>query len=144
MDNIKLKDRIIESHYGRNIDKAQLLLARWKNKEGYIPSEADWRGLCIKNYDDSPELIRNHRDISTLSATKDEVVKVILPYDNSGNRNLTNVAREAWSWINPQETLVNHGINLDMELSPQNKFIELKSVLKRRVSKFFSSDVSVS
>ena len=115
MENIKLEGRTIEPHYGRNIDKAPALLARWKRGEGYIPSEADVRLMGVRNFKNAPEIVTNYWDTSTLSATKGDVVKVILPYDNSGSHELTVVAEFCLGLINPKERLVNGGIPLDVD-----------------------------
>ena len=54
MENIQLEDRTLEAHYGRNIDKAPALLARWEKGAGYIPSEADIRLLGVRNFGNAP------------------------------------------------------------------------------------------
>ena len=114
MENIKLPSgRIIEPHYGKNVDKIQPLLAR---KDGNIPSEADIRLLGIQHYKTNPEIANNYWDTSTLLATKGKNIKVILPYE-TGSRQLTKAARFGLCLINPQEgkKLVNYGVNLDVE-----------------------------
>jgi len=115
MENIRVEGRIVESHYGRNIDKAPALLARWKRGEGYIPSEADVRLMGVRNFKNTPEIATNYWDTSTLSATKGDLVKVILPYDNSGNHQLTDVAEFGSALINPNERLVDYGVDLDKD-----------------------------
>ncbi len=112
---IKLESGELEEHYGRNVDEAPALLARWQKGEGYIPSEADIRLLGVRNFAEHPEIAKNHWDSSTLSATKGDTVKVILPYDNSGSHQLTEAAGFGLSLINPDEILVNHGVNLDVD-----------------------------
>ena len=114
MENIQLEGRIIEPHYGRNMDKAPALLARWQKGNGYIPSEADIRLLGIRNFKNAPEIVNNYWDTSTLSATKGKAVKVILPYE-TGSRELTESARFGLGLINPDEQLVNYGVNLDVD-----------------------------
>lgn len=116
MGNIQLDDgRIVEPHYGRNIDKAPSLLDRWKKGEGYIPSEADVRLEGIRNFKNAPEIATNYWDSSTLYAGKDDDIKIILPYDNLGNHQLTESAELALSLINPSEDLVAYGVNLDVD-----------------------------
>lgn len=115
MKNIQLEGRTIEPHYGRNIDKAPALLARWKKGEGYIPSEADLRLTGVRNFKNAPEIATNYWDTSTLSATKEKDVKVILPYDNSGSHELTEAAEFGLALINPNERLVNYGVDLDKD-----------------------------
>ena len=114
MENIQLEGRKIEPHYGRNVDKAPALLERYEKGEGFIPSEADIRLLGVRNFENAPELANNYWDTSTLSATKGQNVKVILPYE-SGSEKLTEVARFGLGLINPDEKLVNYGVNLDVE-----------------------------
>lgn len=113
MENIRLEGRIIEPHYGRNIGAAPILLARQEKGEGYILSEADIRLLRVRNFKNAPELTNNYWDTSTLSATKGQAVKVILPYE-TGSRTLTKSARFGLDLINPDEELVNNGVNLDV------------------------------
>ena len=113
MDNIKLKDKVIEPHYGRNVDKAPALLQRWKNGEGYIPSEADIKLLGVRNFKNDPTIINNYWDSSTLSATKNDDIKIVLAYDNSGNHKLTDAGQFGLSLINSNENLINNGVNLD-------------------------------
>jgi len=117
MENIQLEGRTVEPHYGRNIDKALALLARWKKGEGYIPSEADVRLMGVRNFKNSPEIATNYWDTSTLSATKGDIIKVILPYDNSGAHQLTDVAEFGLALINLEEgkKLVDYGVNLDVD-----------------------------
>lgn len=114
MKNIQLKGRTIEAHFGRNVDTAPSLLARYDKGEGVILSEADIRLLGVRNFGNAPELADNYWDTSTLSATKGEIVKVILPYE-TGSRTLTEVARFGLGLINPDESLVNRGVNLDVD-----------------------------
>ena len=121
MKNIQLEGRTMEAFdsrnvYGRNIDKAPALLTRWKREEGYIPSEADLRLMGVRNFKNAPEIATNYWDTSTLSATKGDVVKVILPYDNSESHELTEAAEFGLALINPNERLVdNGGVNLDKD-----------------------------
>jgi hypothetical protein len=115
METIQLEGRTLESHYGRNTDKAPILLARWKNGEGYIPSEADTRLIGIRNSKNAPKVAKIYWDTSTLSATRGNGIKVILPYDNSGNHQLTEAAEFGLSLINPNERLVRGGVNLDVD-----------------------------
>ena len=114
MENIQLEGRTIEPHYGRNVDKAPALLARYDKGEGVIPSEADIRLLGVRNFGNVPEIANNYWDTSTLSATKGKAVKVILPYE-TGSRELTESARFGLGLINPNEDLVNYGVNLDVD-----------------------------
>lgn len=114
MNNIQLEDRTIEPAYGRNVDTVPALLARYEKGEGVIPSEADIRLLGIRNFKNAPELINNYWDTSTLSATKGKDIKVILPYE-TGSRTLTESARFGLGLINPDEQLVNYGVNLDID-----------------------------
>ena len=114
MDNIKLEGRTIEPAYGRNINTAPALLARYEKGEGVILSEADIRLLGVRNFKNAPELANNYWDTSTLSATKGKDVEVILPYE-TGSRELTDVAKFGLSLINSDEKLVNYGVNLDVE-----------------------------
>jgi hypothetical protein len=116
MECIKLEDRKLELYYGRNIDQAPALLARWQNGEGYIPSEADIRLLGVRNFENAPQIAINYRDSSTLSATKGNTIKVILPYETTqtGVPQLTEAAKFGLSLINPNESLVNYGVNLDV------------------------------
>ncbi len=115
MDKIQLDEMAIDPHYGRNVNKAPALLQRWQNGEGYIPSEADIRLLGIRNFKNAPWIANNYWDSSTLSATKGDIIKVILSYDNSGNHQLTDVAKFGLSLINPNERLIDGGIDLDKE-----------------------------
>ena len=115
MDKIQLEGRAIEKHYGRNVDKAPALLARWKKGEGYIPSEADLRLMGVRNFKNAPEIATNYWNTSTLSATKGKDVKVILPYDNSGSHELTEAAEFGLALINPDERLVHYGVDLDKD-----------------------------
>jgi len=114
MENIQLEERTIEPRYGRNVDKAPALLARQEKGEGYIPSEADIRLLGIRNFRNAPQIANNYWDTSTLSATKGKAVKVILPYE-TGSRELTKPAGFGLALINPDEELVNYGVNLDVD-----------------------------
>jgi len=115
MENIRLPDgRTVEPHYGKNVDKAPALLARWKKGEGYIPSEADVRLMGVRNFGTAPEIATNYWDTSTLSATKGDVVKVILPYE-TGSKTLTEAAGFGLALINPNERLVDYGVNLDKD-----------------------------
>ena len=114
MDNIKLKEGTLEVHPGRNIDKAPALLERWAQGKGYIPSEADIRLLGIRNFKNASDIANNYWDTSTLSATKGDVVKVILPYE-IGSKYPSGAARFGLSLINPNENLVNYGVNLDVD-----------------------------
>ena len=91
MENIQLEGRTIESHYGRNVDKAPALLERQEKGEGYILSEADIRLLGVRNFGNAPQIATNYWDTSTLSATKGKDVKVILPYETE-SRELTESA----------------------------------------------------
>jgi len=115
MENIKLEGRTIEPHYGRNIDKAPALLARWKKGEGYIPSEADVRLMGVRNFKDAPEIATYYWDTSTFSATKGNLIKVILSYDNSGSHKLTEVGKFCLGLINPNERLVDYEVDLDKD-----------------------------
>ncbi len=117
MENIQLEGRTLEPHYGRNVDKAPALLERWEKGEGYIPSEADIRLLEVRNFKNAPQIANNYWDSSTLSATKGEAVKVILPYvtTQTGVPQLTEAARFGLALINPNETLVHNGVNLDVD-----------------------------
>ena len=81
---------------------------------GYIPSEADIRLLGVRNFGNAPQIANNYWDTSTLSATKGKDVKVILPYE-TGSRELTDVAEFDLGLINPDEKLVNYGVNLDIK-----------------------------
>ncbi|MEA3329961.1 MAG: hypothetical protein U9Q06_04430 [Nanoarchaeota archaeon] len=115
MGNIQLEGgRTIEPHDGRNVDKAPALLARQEKGEGYIPSEADIRLLGVKNFGNASQIANDYWDTSTLSATKGKDVKVILPYE-TGSRKLTEPARFGLALINPDEELVNYGVNLDVD-----------------------------
>ncbi len=117
MENIQLENgRIIESHDDRNVDTAQVLLARQEKGQGYMMSESDIRFDGIQNYDKHPEIADNYFDSITLSATKGKIVKVILPYE-TGSRTLTEVARFDLGLINPYEgkRLVDYGVDLDIE-----------------------------
>ena len=114
MENIQLEGRTIEPHYGRNVDKAPALLAKYDRGEGVIPSEADIRLLGVRNFGNAPQIANNYWDTSTLSATKGKDVKVILPYE-TGSRELTELARFGLALINPDEELVNYGVNLDVD-----------------------------
>jgi len=114
MENIQLKQGTIEPAYGRNVDRAPVLLARYEKGEGIIPSEADVRLLGVRNFKNAPELVNNYWDTSTLSATKGQTVKVILPYE-TGSKTLTEVARFGLELINPNESLVHNGVNLDVD-----------------------------
>jgi hypothetical protein len=114
MEKIQLEGMTIEPHYGRNVDKAPALLGRWEKGEDYIPSEADVRLLGVGKFKNAPEIVNNYWDTSTLSATKGDTVKVILPYE-IGNRTLTDSAKFGLSLINPNERLVQNGVDLDTE-----------------------------
>jgi len=107
-------ESILESHKGRNVDKAPALLKRYDKGEGVIPSEVDVRLLGVRNFENDPGIANNYWDTSTLSATKGETVKVILPYE-TGSRELTESARFGLGLINPDEDLVQYGVNLDVE-----------------------------
>ena len=114
MKNIQLEDGTLEPHYGRNIDKTPALLARWEKGEGYIPSEAEIRLFSVRNFENAPEIARDYWDTSTLLATRGDIVKVILPYETN-SRILTEAARFGLGLINPNEKLVQYGINLDVD-----------------------------
>ncbi|PIN77343.1 hypothetical protein COV15_02135 [Candidatus Woesearchaeota archaeon CG10_big_fil_rev_8_21_14_0_10_34_12] len=114
MKKIQLEGRTLEPHYGRNVDKAPAFLARWQKGEGVIPSEADIRLLGVRNFQNAPDIVNTYWDTSTLSATRGEAVKVILPYE-TGSRTLTQAARLGLSLINPNESLVHYGVNLDVD-----------------------------
>jgi len=138
MKNIQIEGRTIEPHCGRNVDKAPALLARWERGEGYIPSEADIRLLGVRNFKNAPEIANNYWDTSTLSATKGDVVKVILPYE-TGSRTLTEVARFGLSLIDSNEGLVQNGIDLDIDnrWERYNKFNEKDGVYTKQRDKWF-------
>ena len=114
MQNIQLEGRTIEPHYGRNIDTVPTLLTRYDKGEGVISSEADIRLLGIRNFNNAPQIATEYWDTSTLSATKGEEIKVILPYQTD-SRTLTDVAMFGLGLINPKEKLVNYGVNLDVK-----------------------------
>ena len=114
MENIQLEGRTIEPYCGRNVDTAPTLSTRYNKGEGVILSEADIRLLGIRNFRNAPELANNYWDTSTLSATKGEIIKVILPYE-IGSKTLTESARFGLGLINPNEELVNFGVNLDVD-----------------------------
>ncbi len=114
MENIQLEGRTIEPHDGRNVDKAPALFVRYDKGEGIIASEADIRLLGVRNFGNAPEIANNYWDTSTLSATKGKDVKVILPCE-TGSRTLTESARFGLGLINPDEQLVNYGVNLDVD-----------------------------
>jgi len=114
MEKIQLERRTMEFHCGRSVDKAPALLARWENREGYIPSEADIRILGVRNFNNAPKIATTYWDTSTLSATKGDVIKVILPYE-AGSKTLTESARFGLSLINPNELLVKNGVSLDID-----------------------------
>jgi hypothetical protein len=111
MTGIKLEGMTIKQYSGRNLYKIPTLLEKWKNEEGYIPSETDIRLLGTKN---AHEIAKTSWNTSTLSATKKDMVKVILSYDNSKNHELTKSAEFGLGLINPSERIVNYGINLDI------------------------------
>ena len=113
MENIKLEGKTIESYYGRNLDTVPALLTRYGKGGGVILSEADIRLLGIRNFENAPELANNYWDTSTLSATKGEIIKVILPYE-IGSKTLTESARFGLGLINPNEELVSFGVGLDV------------------------------
>ena len=113
MENIQLEGRTIESHYGRNVDKAPGLLARCDGRD-IILSEVDIKFLGLRNFENVPQIAKNYWDTSTLSATKGETVKIILPYE-TGSRTLTDAARFGLGLINPDEKLVDYGVNLDVD-----------------------------
>ena len=75
----------VEQQCGRSLDIIPALLTRWKKGEGYISSEADARLMGVRNFKNAPEIAMDFYETSTLSATKGDSVKVILPYDNSGS-----------------------------------------------------------
>ncbi len=114
MKNIQLEGRTIEPHRDRLVDKVPALLARYEKGQCYILSEADIRLLGVRNFKNAPKLATNYWDTSTLSATKGETVKVISPYE-TGNRILTESARFGLGLINPDEELVDYGVNLDFD-----------------------------
>lgn len=111
MENIQLEGRTLERYNGRNVDIAQAILLRWERGEGFIPSEADIRLLGLGN---SLNIAIHSWNTSTLSATKGETVKVILPYE-TGSMTLTEAARLGLGLINLNESLVDYGVNLDIE-----------------------------
>lgn len=115
MKKIQLENgRTIELHYGENINKAPALLERQDSGEGFILSELDIRKDGVKYFKKHPQIIKNYYDSATLSATKGKTVKVILPYE-TGSRTLTSISKMAWGWVNPNEELVNYGVNLDVD-----------------------------
>lgn len=134
MEHTQLESGTLEDHYGRNVDKAPSLLVRWQKGEGYIPSEADIRLLGIRNFANAPQIVRNYYDSSTLSATKRETVKVILPYEID-SRELTEATRFGLSLINPNEELVSNGVNLDIDGRWER--LEGRGVYTRERSKWF-------
>lgn len=122
MENIKLENgRTIEFHYGINVDKAPALLARQDKGEGFSLSELDIREYGTKYFETHPQIINNYHDSITLSATKRKIVKVALPYDNSGSRILTNPVKFGLSLMDARrlkasgESLVNYGVGLDID-----------------------------
>jgi hypothetical protein len=114
MKTVELENDTLEFHYGRNVDKMSALLGRCQKGEGYIPSEADIRLLGVRNFGTAPQIANNYFDSSTLSATKGDALKVILPHE-TGSRELTEAARFGLELINQNERLVNYGINLDKD-----------------------------
>lgn len=134
MHNIQLEGRTITSAEGLNVNTAPALLERCQKGEGVILSEADIRLLGVRNFENSPELANNYWDTSTLSATKGKTVKVILPYETN-SRKLTEAARFGLSLINPRESLVHGGINLDLERGWER--LEGKGVYTRERDEWF-------
>lgn len=113
MQKIPLKNKTIESHYGRGTRIVPSLLEKCNNKEGVFLSEQKVRLYSIRNYKNAPNFINSEYYTSTLFATKGETAKIILPYE-TGSKTLTDISRIAWSWVNPNEKFVNDGVNLDI------------------------------
>lgn len=115
MENIQLEGGINKSRFGRKMGKVSELLARWKNREGYIFSEADIRFYGAINFRNAPDIVNTSWYTSTLLATKGEAVKVILPYE-VGSRELIEVAEIALGLFNHSEKVEGYeGINLDID-----------------------------
>ena len=116
VDTIPLlaEGRTVEIHYGVALDIVPKLLKRWDNKEGYIPSEGDWRELCVNNYEKCPELMESAAETSTFAAMKGNILKIILPYE-TGSKKLTEVARFNYGLISSSANFVEGGIGLDYE-----------------------------
>ena len=106
----------ISGHFGRNVDIAPVLLARYEKGEGFIPSEVDIRLSGVRNFKNAPDLVNTYWDTITQSATKGGTVKVILPYE-TGSRKLTIPAYFGIKLFNSEEgkRLVNSGVNLDID-----------------------------
>ncbi len=114
MPNIQLEGRTIECNYNRGINTLLVLLERYEKGEGVILSEADIRLLEVRNYENASELTQRCWDTSTLSATKGETVKVILPYETD-SRILTDAARFGLGLIDYIEFLDHPRVNLDID-----------------------------
>ena len=134
MDNIKLEGRTIEPVYGRNIDTAPALLARYEKGEGVILSEGDIRLLGVRNFKNAPELANNYWDTSTLFATKGKDVKVILPY-RAKSRNLTKTARILLRSFNFNNPLTFNKVNLKTESDWER--LKGKEVYEGKIAQWF-------
>ncbi len=112
---------IVQSLEGKLIEKYSIALGRWKAEQGYIPSDYDIRLMGIDNYKTNPEIVKNIWHSSTLSATSGNMLKIILPYDNSGLHKLTEPAALGLELIDtirkkiPSKEWINDGISLDNE-----------------------------
>ncbi len=138
MKNITLENGTLEDHFGRCVDKIPAILARWK-EEGYIPSEADIRLLGVKNFRDHPEIAENYWDSSTLLAVKGDTLKVILPYEIV-SRKLTEAARFGLSLMNPNESILSYGVNLDIDSRWEK--LEGNGVYTRQRDEWFEKEKS--
>jgi len=114
MEKYKIEGGAIEPCEGRNVNTAPEILERCKDGKTIFLSEGEIRLHGIRNIENAPQLANNYHDTSTLSATKKETVKIILPYETN-SRKLTDVSRTAWGWVNPNEDLIDNRVNLDIK-----------------------------
>lgn len=137
-ESTTLEGRRIERHYGGVVGTVPTLLARCNQNEGIIPSEATMRKLGIRNFERDLEFLNSSWDTSTLSATRGENVKVILPYEKD-SRTLTEAARFGLGLINADEDLVNKGVNLD--INGRWEKLEGSGVYTRKRNDWFVGDL---
>ncbi|MCA9488102.1 MAG: hypothetical protein KC516_04030 [Nanoarchaeota archaeon] len=90
-------EKIVEPYKGRRMYHAPKLIGLWHKNQGYIPSEGDLRLMGIRNYEKHPEILESYWDSSTLYAAEGDKIKVILPYDNSGDKELTYTAEKSFA-----------------------------------------------
>lgn len=116
--------------YGPNLQKTPILLDKWGNGEGFIRSELDHRKASVNN-----QVYPQTADTSTLFATKNNLLKIILPYDNSGSHKLLPAAKYGFSLFK-EDAILYEGL-IDLAYYGGWKSISGKGVYERSLDEWF-------